>query len=110
MSDQKSESAKEQEANKEEDEDTYFKENQTYSLDNKDEDYNNINTSLIKVEINIGNGIIKELDINSMDDIDKSINNFCLENKLSKEAKIPIKNYLLDELNKKISQCKWYFL
>ena len=109
MSYQKSESSKEQEANKEEDEDTYFKENQTYSLDNRDEDYNNINTSLMKVEINLGNGIIKELDVNSMDDIDKSINNFCLENKLSKETKIPIKNYLLDELNKKISQSKFYF-
>ena len=109
MSYQKSASSKEHEAYKEKDEDTYFKENQTYSVDNRDEDYNNINSSLIKVEINLGNGIIKELDVNSMDDIDKSINNFCLENKLSKEIKIPIKNYLLDELNKKISQCKFYF-
>ena len=32
---------------------------------------------------------------------------FVLENKFTKEAKIPIKNYLLDELNKKISHRKF---
>ena len=90
-------------------EDTYFKENQTYSLDNRDEEYNE-GQSLIKVEINIGNGEIKELNIYSMNDIDKSIDNFCTENNLPKEAKIPIKNLLLEELNKKISLCKFYII
>ena len=90
-------------------EDTYFKENQTYSLDNRDEEYNE-GQSLIKVEINIGNGEIKDLNIYSMNDLDKSIKDFCIENNLPKEAKIPIKNLLLEELNKKISQCKFYFI
>ena len=90
-------------------EDTYFKENQTYSLDNRDEEYNE-GQSLIKVEINIGNGEIKELNIYSMNDLDKSINDFCLENNLPKGAKIPIKNLLLEELSKKISLCKFYFI
>ena len=109
MSHQNSSSDKEQDLNKDED-DTYFKENQTYSLDTKSEDYNNINPSLIKIEINIGNDQIKELNINSMENIDKSINDFCEENNLPKEAKLPIKNLLLEELNKKITQCKFYFL
>ena len=109
MSYQNSSSDKEQDLNKDED-DTYFKENQTYSLDTKYEDYNNINPSLIKIEINIGNDQIKELNINSMENIDKSINDFCEENNLPKEAKLPIKNLLLEELNKKITQCKFYFL
>ena len=90
-------------------EDTYFKENQTYSLDNKEEECNE-GQSLIKVEINIGNGEIKDLNIYSMNDLDKSINDFCIENNLPKEAKIPIKNLLLEELNKKISQCKFYII
>ena len=82
-----------------------FQEHQTYSMDNKDEDNNN-SEPFIKVEINIGNGQIKELNINSIDDIDKSIDDFCIENNLPKEAKKPIKKLLLEELNKKIPECK----
>ena len=82
-----------------------FQEHQTYSMDNKDEDSNN-SEPFIKVEINIGNGQIKELNINSIDDIDKSIDDFCIENNLPKEAKKPIKKLLLEELNKKIPECK----
>ena len=90
-------------------EDPYFQEHQTYSMDNKDEDNNN-SESLIKVEINIGNNQIKELNITSMNDIDKTINDFCIENNLPKEATIPIKNLLIEELDKKINQCKLYFI
>ena len=88
-------------------EDPYFQ-HQTYSMDNKDEDNNN--ESLIKVEINIGNNQIKELNITSMNDIDKSINDFCIENNLPKEAEIPIKSLLIKEIDKKINQCKLYFI
>ena len=89
-------------------EDTYFQEHQTYSLDNKDEDNNN--KSLIKVEINIGNNQIKELDIISMNDIDNTINDFCIENNLPKEAEESIKKLIIEELDKKIIQCKLYFI
>ena len=89
-------------------EDTYFREHQTYSVDNKDEGNNS--KSLIKVEINIGNNQIKELNIFSMNDIDKSINDFCIENNLPKEAEEPIKKLIIEEIDKKINQCKLYFI
>ena len=86
---------------------TYYPEDQTFSMnDNKEEDSHN--SQLIKIEINIGDGIIKELNIYSMDDIEKSIIDFCKENNLPEEAKTPIKNLLIQELNKKITKCKLY--
>ena len=85
----------------------YYPEDKACSIDgNKEEE--SLNSQLIKVEINIGDGIIKELNIYSMDDIEKSIIDFCKENNLPEEAKKPIKNLLMQELNKKIAQCKLY--
>ena len=107
MSYQNSSSFRERNINREED--TYFKESQTYSLDNTNEDAHDAN-SLLKVEVNIGNGKIKELIIISTDGIDQTISNFCSENNLPKEAKIPIKNLILEKLDKKITQCKPFFI
>ena len=89
-------------------EDPNLEEHHTYSMDNLEE--SSTENSLVKVEINLGNNNVKELNIHSMNDIEKEIDDFCRENNLPKETKIPIKNLLLEELNKKIKKCKPYFL
>ena len=86
--------------------DDFIKDNQAYSIDTKNEDSQNKQQSLINIQINLGDGKIKELKIDSIDNIEESINDFCIENNLPIEAKKPIKNLLLKELNKKISECK----
>lgn len=82
-----------------------------YSIDNKEEPkIQNQQQSLISIQIEIGDNQAKELKIDSIDDVDKSINNFCKENNLPKEAKNSIKNLLLEEIEKKIMQCKSYYI
>ena len=87
----------------------FFEENEKNSIGNKIEENQN-NKSLIKVEINLGGDNVKELNINSLNNLDESINEFCTENKISKEANSTIKKILLDELNKKIELCKYYII
>jgi hypothetical protein len=58
----------------------------------------------------LGNNKIKELKIRSMEEVDEDISIFCNENNLPQEAIPSIKNLILDSLNKKILQCKFYIL
>ena len=87
-----------------------YKNDKISYMDYKEKESDKKNKSLIKVEMNIGDGIIKELNIYKLDEIDKSINDFCIENNLPKESKAPIKDLLLQEINKKITQCKLYLI
>ena len=82
----------------------FFQKNPEKSM-NEIED-KQINNSLIKIEINLGENNIKELNISSLNNLDQSIKNFCKENNISKDAESTIKKLLMDELNKKIEQCK----
>jgi len=92
-------------------ENDYFGEHAEYSIDNKeDPKIQNQQQSLISIQIEIGDNKAKELKIDSIDDVDKSINDFCVENNLPIEAKASIKNLLLEEIEKKITQCKSYFI
>jgi len=82
-----------------------------FSIDNKENPkIQNQQQSLISIQIEIGDNQAKELKIDSIDDVDKSINDFCVENNLPKEAKMSIKNLLLEEIEKKINQCKSYYI
>lgn len=81
---------------------------QLYSFDTKEE--NSSINYIFKVEINLGNNKIKELKIRSMEEVDEDISIFCNENNLPQEAIPSIKNLILDSLNKKILQCKFYIL
>ncbi len=92
-------------------ENDYFGDHAAYSIDNKeDPKIQSQQQSLISIQIEIGDNQAKELKIDSIDDVDKSINDFCIENNLPKEAKASIKNLLLEEIEKKITQCKSYFI
>ena len=92
-------------------ENDYFGDHAAFSIDNKeDPTIKNQQQSLISIQIEIGDNQAKELKIDSIDDIDKPINDFCIENNLPKEAKASIKNLLLEEIEKKITQCKSYFI
>ena len=92
-------------------ENDYFGERAAYSIDIKeDPKIQSQQHSLISIQIEIGDNQAKELKIDSIDDIDKPINDFCIENNLPKEAKASIKNLLLEEIEKKIVQCKSYII
>ena len=92
-------------------ENDYFGDHAVYSINNKEDPKNqNQQQSLISIQIEIGDNQEKELKIDSIDNVDKSINDFCIENNLPKEAKASIKNLLLEEIEKKITQCKSYFI
>jgi hypothetical protein len=45
-----------------------------------------------------------------MNELDKSIDDFCIENNLPEESKVPIKDLLLKNINEKISKCKLYLI
>jgi hypothetical protein len=77
---------------------------------NKEKESQKKDNYLFKVEINIGDGIIKELNIYKLNELDKSIDDFCMENNLPEESKVPIKDLLLKNINEKISKCKLYLI
>lgn len=70
----------------------------------------NPNKPFFTLQVNIGEEKTKDLNIYSTDNIEKDIENFCLENNLPSEAKVPIQDLLMEELNKKINQCKHYLI
>lgn len=88
-----------------------YQNDQVSYMDNEEnESQKKDNNYLFKVEINIGDGIIKELNVYKLNELDKSIDDFCKENNLPEESKVPIKDLLLKNINKKISQCKLYLI
>jgi hypothetical protein len=65
------------------------------------------NSPLLSVDIKIKENDIKNIRINSVDEIDDKINIFCKENNIPMNAKKYIQNVIIQELNKKINQCKF---
>ena len=68
------------------------------------------NSPLLTIDIQLKENNIKKININSVDEIDDKINEFCKDNNISSNGKKYIKNILLQELNKKISKCKFHFI
>ncbi len=75
-----------------------------FSLKNSESEENA--SPLLSVDIKIKENNIKNIKINSVDEIDDKINLFCQENNIPNNAKKYIQIVIIQELNKKIAQCK----
>ena len=75
-----------------------------FSLKNSESEENV--SPLLSVDIKIKENNIKNIRISSVDEIDDKINLFCQENNIQNNAKKYIQNIIIQELNKKIAQCK----
>ncbi len=65
------------------------------------------NSPLLSIDIQLKDNDFKKISLYSVDEIDDKINKFCNDNEISSNGKIYIKNILIQELNKKISNCKF---
>lgn len=65
---------------------------------------------LLSVDIKIKENDIKKIEINSVNEIEDKINHFCKENNIQMNAKKLIQNVIIQELNKKILECKSYII
>lgn len=68
------------------------------------------NTPLLFIDIQLKENNIKNISLNSVDEIEDKMNLFCKDNNISTHGKKYIKNILLEKLNKKISDCKFHFI
>jgi len=67
-------------------------------------------SKLISIDIKLSENNIKKIEINSPDEIEDKINLFCKENNIPLNVKKFINNVILEELNKNIIKCKYYFI
>ena len=65
---------------------------------------------ILSIDIQLKENDIKKIKLNSVDEIEDKITLFCKENKIPSHGKKYIKKILLQELNKKISNCKYHFI
>ena len=68
------------------------------------------NSKFLSIDIQLKENDIKNIKLNSADEIDDKMNLFCKENNIPSHGKKYIKNILLQEINKKISNCKFHFI
>ena len=65
---------------------------------------------LLSLYLKIGENNFKKLEINTPDEIEEKINLFYQEYNIPSQAKKDIHNLIIKELNKKILECKYYFI
>ena len=65
---------------------------------------------VLSIDIKLSENNIKTIEINSDDEIEDKINLFCKDNNIPLNAKKYINNVILQELNKNILKCKFYFI
>ena len=68
------------------------------------------NRVVLSIDIKLSDNNIQKIEINSGDEIENKINLFCKDNNISLNTKKYINNIILEELNKNIVKCKFYFI